>query len=129
MCSLGNDGQWSTHALRVGTPSRLYKVLASTSSPETWLVGPEGCTDQDPKDCPDDRGLLYNSSASSTWQNWANRTKYTLDDNRQLPMGGVGFYGTDNVSIISNRNEPESVQIPDHNIARISTKDYFLGTW
>jgi hypothetical protein len=42
-------------------------------------------------------------------------------------MGGVGYYGMDNVSIISNRNEPDTVMVPDHNIARISTKDYFLG--
>lgn len=126
--SVGNDGPWSTLQLSIGTPPRMYKLLASTSSPETWVIGTEGCTDSDNQDCPGDRGQIFNSSKSTTWQDWTNRTKYTLDDNRQLPMGGVGYYGIDNITISSQRNEPRDIMVPDHTIARIATKDYFLGT-
>ncbi|KAF7865848.1 hypothetical protein EAF04_006013 [Stromatinia cepivora] len=40
----GDDGEWSSLALRVGTPAQDVRVLVSTNSPQTLVVLPLGCT-------------------------------------------------------------------------------------
>jgi hypothetical protein len=127
MNSMGNDGPWSTFALRVGNPPQFVKVLASTSSPETFLVDSKGCTSSDPRDCPDDRGLFFDSHTSNSWQDWPNGTEYALDADRGLPMDGRARYGTDTILILGHRSDPDGIHVPGHIIAQISTKDYFLG--
>src|SRR3569833_1209941 len=87
--SEGHDGSWSTFTLRVGTPKQAVRVLVSTASPETLVVLEEaGCSKQAfkqhevPSDCPASRGMLFNQSASSTWQD---KVIFFLNN------GGVGF--------------------------------------
>ena len=123
--SNGNDGPWSTFALRIGNPPQLVKILASTSSPEMWVVGPEGCGAKDPVDCPVDRGQIFNTQTSTSWQHWSNQSMHVLDEDRSLPMAGSGDYGSDTVML--RHNENEEILLPNHTIAQISSKDYFLG--
>ncbi|KAF2673217.1 acid protease [Microthyrium microscopicum] len=125
---IGNDGPWSTFALRVGNPPQFVKVLASTSSPETFVVTSKGCNSEDPKDCTVDRGLFFDSKASTSWQDWPNGTEYALDADRGLPMDGRALYGTDSIMIMGHRSDPDGVHVPGHTIAQITTKDYFLGS-
>src|SRR4051812_44324038 len=65
----GNDGQWSTFKLSVGSPGQDFRVLASTKSGETWLVVPEGCLEGDGADCPSQRGAgVFGASQSPGFQ-------------------------------------------------------------
>lgn len=68
----GDNGQWSSFAVRVGTPAQDVRVLVSTNSPETMVVLPLGCTSAAinpvPGDCANARGRLFNPNSSSTWQ-------------------------------------------------------------
>ena len=54
----GNDGPWSTFAIRVGSPEQVFHVLISTAGQETWIPVPEGCLPSDPTDCGAQRGAL-----------------------------------------------------------------------
>jgi len=54
----GNDGLWSTFAVRVGTPEQVFHVLISTNGQETWVPVPEGCISSDPSNCGQLRGVL-----------------------------------------------------------------------
>ena len=39
----GNDGGWSTFAIRVGTPPQIFRVLPSTSDSQTYIPLPDDC--------------------------------------------------------------------------------------
>ncbi|RDW63644.1 hypothetical protein BP6252_11189 [Coleophoma cylindrospora] len=73
----GVDGSWSTFIVRVGSPAQSVKVLASTNSPDTIVVRPEGCLEGAipegvPSNCASARGGTFNSSLSTSWseQGW-----------------------------------------------------------
>lgn len=64
----GDDGQWSSFPLRVGTPAQNVRVLISTAATNTWVVAdPEGCEGFALSDCADTRGSLFSSNKSTTW--------------------------------------------------------------
>lgn len=64
----GDDGQWSTFPLRVGTPAQNVRVLISTAATNTWVVAdPEGCEGFALPNCADTRGALFSPNKSSTW--------------------------------------------------------------
>jgi hypothetical protein len=127
--SLGSDGPWSTLMMRVGTPPQFLKMLVSTSSPETLVVDAEGCQSEDTKDCPTDRGSIFEPKNSSTWEDFKNGTTYPLDDDRGIHIRGNGSYGSDVVHITNRQvNADLDMDLPHHIIAQISTKDYFLGS-
>ena len=68
----GDDGQWSSLGLRVGNPPQNVRVLVSTNSPSTLVVIPLGCSTEAinpvPLQCANDRGLSFDSNASTTWK-------------------------------------------------------------
>lgn len=62
----GNDGNWSTFGIRVGTPAQSFRVQISTASGETWVPSidsPGACTPSDPANCTTLRGILNNQTA------------------------------------------------------------------
>lgn len=105
----GVDGQWSTFALRIGTPAQNVRVIISTNSPETLVVLPPGCTTVAIKPVPDNcanaRGGLFNLNSSSTWldKGFFGINKdgvgleanlgYSLDADYGLETVGLGFVG------------------------------------
>ncbi|KAF4633250.1 hypothetical protein G7Y89_g4868 [Cudoniella acicularis] len=83
----GDDGQWSSLAIRVGTPPQTVRVLVSTNSPQTLVPMQQYACSQElinpvPVNCASDRGGLFNANASSTWLDQGN---YGINAN------GVGF--------------------------------------
>ncbi|TVY48733.1 hypothetical protein LOCC1_G002310 [Lachnellula occidentalis] len=68
----GVDGQWSSVALRLGSPAQIVRAIVSTNSPQTFVVLPQGCDtiaiDPVPPNCASGRGGLFNPNASTTWQ-------------------------------------------------------------
>ncbi|KAI1742892.1 aspartic peptidase domain-containing protein [Xylaria scruposa] len=68
----GNDGPWSTFDLRVGSPEQYVRVTVSTSTSQSLVVLSEyGCSpsvfETVPVNCTNSRGGLFNSNASTSW--------------------------------------------------------------
>lgn len=120
--SEGNDGPWSTFTLQVGTPAQNVRVLASTAGSSTWVVLPEGCTANDPSNCPDLRGGQFITNASSTYE-FDNFYELALEAN--LGNTASGAYGFDRVGLDW---QGSGGPILDHQVvAGIATQDFYLG--
>lgn len=93
----GIDGTWNTFALRIGTPPQVVRVLASTSSQETWAVDPRACLYESNKDtCGDARGgLFYNNQSTS----YTEQGLYDLWIEKNLNYSGNGMFGYDMVGL------------------------------
>ena len=123
----GNDGPWSSFSLRVGTPPRYVSVLASTSSYQTWTISPLGCTTQDPVQCPQWRGNVFNTSTSTTWRQ-ENATAKGLFDLRleeNLGYNGNGLFGFDTVGL--GREGMEGPTLDQQVVGSIGTPQYWFG--
>ncbi|KAF7186605.1 hypothetical protein HII31_12014 [Pseudocercospora fuligena] len=71
---MGDDGQWSTFAVQVGSNNQLVKVLPATSGSSLWVINPQGCpqpTDQTlyttPDNCNETRGGIFVYEESNTF--------------------------------------------------------------
>lgn len=63
----GDDGDWSTFYLRVGTPEQTVRVLPSTAGQASWVVMTGGCPPELPSPgCSDSRGALVDLNASTS---------------------------------------------------------------
>ncbi|MCJ1319993.1 hypothetical protein MMC15_005329 [Xylographa vitiligo] len=96
---LGNDGPWSGFELRVGTPPQNVDVFVSTTGSETFVVVPGGCQPGDPQTCPSDRGSIFHSSSSTTWNFKGNYT-LSLETNLGLDSSyDIASYGLDDLGL------------------------------
>ena len=118
----GNDGPWSSFALRLGTPSQNVRVFISTTSPETWAVDPQGCTASDPPDCAASRGAFYNIN-SSTSRVQSGILELNLEEN--LAYSGNGVFGFDTVGLGWQGSGGPTLE--HRVVASIATKDFYLG--
>lgn len=133
----GNDGNWSTFLLGVGTPLQRFQVLPSTLSSEIWLPIPEGCTwipsnvlpdcgasrGVEAKDGPERLGFL--SNMSTTWSQIG--LEYLgSEQNLYGSSGQAGLYGLDTVSFGANQS---GYNLPEQVIAGIATQDFWLGSF
>lgn len=134
----GNDGNWSTWPISIGSPSQQFNVLPATSHGEIWVPLPEGCqlSSSTPfantSDCGVSRGAGdfqdvqssgFQKNASTSWSEtgiYALPVQDGLFDDDQN-----GLYGTDIVSI---RNESEAVEVPEQSVVGLATKDFWLGS-
>jgi hypothetical protein len=120
----GNDGNWSTFQIAVGTPPQRFRTLPSTTRGEVWIPTIEGCEGSPYPDCATSRGVLDNDSfgfdvdKSRTWDTIG---IYALPS----PINGTdnGAYGLDHLSISSNR----SFTLHNQTITGIATSDYWIS--
>lgn len=123
----GNDGPWSTFAIRVGNPPQPLRVLVSTTVPETWVVLEEGCTGSDGSTCADARGTLFNHNISTTWDD---RGMFELGVEKNLDNYTGNFdngnYGLDTLAL--GYNGSGGVSLDQQVVAGIATKDFYLGS-
>ncbi|GJN73925.1 Acid protease [Purpureocillium lilacinum] len=91
----GIDGPWSTFELRVGTPAQNIRFLPGTSSTLTTVVLPEGCQGQS-KDCAENRGGVFNKTASTTWSEIG---LFNLGFEKGLGYNDNGDFGHDTVGL------------------------------
>ncbi|KAL8851186.1 MAG: hypothetical protein Q9221_003906 [Calogaya cf. arnoldii] len=123
----GNDGPWSSFAIRVGTPPQTVRVLASTTVPETWVVSNGGCIATDPAGCSDSRGVVFSPNASSTWNNLGN---FALDVEKNLRNYSSnwdhGNYGFDTLALGYLGSGGPTVE--NSILAGLNTKDFYLGS-
>ncbi|KAL8716371.1 MAG: hypothetical protein Q9220_000278 [cf. Caloplaca sp. 1 TL-2023] len=123
----GNDGPWSSFAIRVGTPPQTVRVFASTLVPETWVVLTGGCVSSDPVDCSTSRGQLFSPNASSTW-NAVNDFELGVEKNLRNYSSNWdhGRYGFDTLALGYQGSGGSSV---NHSVvAAVDTKDFYLGS-
>lgn len=124
----GNDGPWSSFALRLGTPEQTVKVMISTAGSQTWVVLPEGCTSLDPPDCTTSRGGEFYANRSSTWRknNATSSAIFSLGLESNLGyIGNNGQFGYDTVRLGWQGSGGPSLD--QQILAGIVTKQFFLG--
>ncbi|KAE9365327.1 acid protease, partial [Stipitochalara longipes BDJ] len=128
----GNDGQWSSFVIQVGTPPQTMRVFISTSAYQTSVVVPEGCTTSDPPTCTSLRGAvdgsLFDINMSSTWEiNTAdlNSNIYPLGVGTTLGYRGKAELGFDEVAF--GWKGTGVVSLNNQTVAGFAAKDSYLG--
>lgn len=114
--------------MQIGTPPQNVKVFISTAGTQTWVVATEGCNANDPSNCFDLRGRLYNYNDSSSWEpNLSNITSYIypLDFEASLGYSGNGRYGFDNITL--GWQGSGGPMLKNQTLAGIAAKDFYLG--
>lgn len=132
----GDDGDWSTFIISVGTPGQDFRVLISTASGETWVPVPSGCLayPYDQTNCPDLRGVQpFGASSSPGFQNnqsstWELIGIYDLgtEDNLRNYTGSNGEYGHDTVQL-GSASDGSALSVDKQMVAGIATKAFYMG--
>ncbi|KAK4495244.1 hypothetical protein PRZ48_013573 [Zasmidium cellare] len=119
---LGNDGNWSSFAINVGTPPKTLFVLPSTSGRSTLVVHPLGCGDEaDPSSCNTTRGEVFDPSLSSTFKQVGDRNEYyQINFGPEQPLSallppnlnytGASLPGTDVLGFGTDFNDAPTLQ-------------------
>jgi hypothetical protein len=134
----GNDGNWSTWPIQVGTPPQQFHVLPATSHGEIWVSLPEGCQSSsmpifpNASSCGASRGAgIFEDTQSSGYQKnvsttWSETGIYALPVQDGLFEDDQnGLYGTD---VVGLRNDTGSVEVAEHSVVGLATKDFWLGS-
>jgi hypothetical protein len=134
----GNDGNWSTWPIKVGTPPQQFNILPATSHGEIWVPLPEACQSystvvfSNASSCGASRGAgQYGDSQSSGFQKnasttWSETGIYALPVQDGLFVDDQnGLYGTD---VVGLRNETGSVEVAEQSVVGLATKDFWLGS-
>jgi hypothetical protein len=136
----GNDGNWSTWPISIGSPSQQFNVLPATSHGEIWVPLPEGCqissssltTFTNASECGASRGAGdFQDVQSSGFQknastSWAETGIYALPVQDGLFEDDQnGLYGTDRVGV---SNGSDSVEVAEQSVVGLATKDFWLGS-
>lgn len=128
----GNDGQWSTFLVSIGSPGQSFRVLPSTAGTETWVPLPQGCQGSGRSNCSEERGVdSFNGRASDGFNTdasdgWNDIGLYSLDLESDLGYTGNGSYGTDSVTLGSPTGS-DTLSSNNSVVAGIADTDYFLG--
>ncbi|CAG8981147.1 hypothetical protein HYALB_00005862, partial [Hymenoscyphus albidus] len=117
-----NGGIWSTFILNIGSPPQPSRVIISTSSSETWVVGPQGCPQKYGSNCDDNRGLLFHLENSTSWT--ANNN-FSLFLEEKLGLEGNGQFGFDTVSL--GYTGGDVVSLEQQSVVAIASPDYWFG--
>ena len=126
----GDDGYWSSFALRVGSSEQIVRVLPSTAGQETWVVSPQGCPPgrngtSTSSSCSQSRGGLFDSTQSSSWQTLGN---YSLGLELNLGYDHAAPYGLDTVALGFD-NSMGGPTIDSQVISDLATDDFYLGVF
>ena len=121
----GDDGSWSSFALRVGSPEQIVRVLPSTAGQQTWVVSPHGCPNGTSPSCSQERGGIFDPARSSTWRSFGN---FSLDLEANLGYDDSAPYGFDTVALgFSNSIGGPSAK--SQVVSAFATDDYYLGVF
>lgn len=126
----GDDGSWSSFALRVGSTEQTVRVLPSTAGQETWVVSPQGCPPgrngtTTYSTCSEARGDLFDTTQSSSWQALGS---YSLGLELNLGYDGTAPYGLDTVALGFD-NSTGGPTIDSQVISALATEEYYLGVF
>ena len=126
----GDDGNWSSFALRVGSPEQIVRVLPSTAGQQTWVVSPQGCPPgrhgtSTSSSCNESRGGLFDATRSSSWQALGN---YSLDLEIDLVQDDTAPYGRDMIAL-GFANSIGGPTLNSQVISALATDDYYIGVF
>ena len=124
----GDDGKWSSFALRIGEPGQEVRVLISTASTTTHVVIPGGCPPGNPglgndQNCSQSRGGLFDPSHSSSWSVFGN---YALGMEENLGYSGFGSYGLDTIALGSS-NYTDGPTLKSQVVAGLAINLFYTG--
>jgi hypothetical protein len=94
----GDDGEWSSFAIQIGTPPQAVRLLPSTGGQTIWTVLTLGCTEAEGTSCSNSRGNLFNPNKSTTWQEQG-LYELPLSPQHYLPYSGNAEFGFDNITV------------------------------
>ena len=119
--------------MQVGSPAQDIRVLPGTSATACntlWVVLPEGCSTEAPKNCAYTRGSTFNPNQSSSWSidrlsNGGLYGLYTLEEDL-LGYSGNAYYGYENMTIgWPGTGLPT---LSHQLVAGIATPDFYIGS-
>ncbi|KAF3908986.1 hypothetical protein ABW20_dc0108158 [Dactylellina cionopaga] len=117
----GNDGNWGTFWMHVGTPSQVVRVLPATTWQETWVIDTEACRGSTPEQCNDLRGKTYNVNSSSTW---SDQGLFKTDLAKDLGYNAIGDYGMDKLGLT---NADSGVTLEDQVVVTTTSNQWYIG--
>lgn len=131
----GDDGEWATFALEIGTPPQSFRVLPSCMGSEILVPAPQGCTGPLTvlSDCGNLRGVDdvhsapsrgFQSNESSTWDVLGLELISTADN---LFSNQSALYGLETVALGKLPGSLYGSSIPDQKVGTYSTEDFWLG--
>ena len=100
--------------------------MPSTLVPVTWVVSSEACTIDNPSNCDDLRGGLFNKDDSTTWQNVSSENYLSLGVESTLgwDQNDGGYFGLDSVQLGATQG---GIAIDKAVVAAITTTDAYIG--
>jgi len=126
----GNDGNWSTFQVNIGTPEQSFDVLPSTCNGEIWVPLPDACPSSFPA-CAAARGVLSSSGSTSQGfqvdesDTWSQTGIYDLLLEEALfESNDTGLYGADTVSM----GDGAKSTLENQTIAGVATPNFWLGS-
>lgn len=129
----GDDGQWSTFGISIGSPPQSVRVLPGTSNTEIAVPFEEGCEGQlwaQVPNCGDLRGIdntTRNGFIRGDSQTWDYGGIYYLMTEQDV-ITAPGMYGTDTVKIGRSGDTAHNASLADQAVAGISQTSFFLGS-
>ncbi|KAL8792394.1 MAG: hypothetical protein Q9195_005008 [Heterodermia aff. obscurata] len=118
----GDDGDWSTFFLRVGSPEQTVRVLPSTAGQATWVVMNEGCQPFSPE-CSNARGDTVNLNQSSTRKEIG---LFDLGLEKNFGRNESGDYGLDSLAL-GFTNSSGGPTLDSQIVVGIETNHYRVG--
>lgn len=122
----GNDGNWSTFAIHVGTPQQQYRLSPSTSSSQTWIPDPPQACNLGESACALRRGIHSNNVSLEQSTSWVDQGMYELFDSYGI-LGdmGNGTLGTDNITV--HQGMPTEAQVPQQLLFAYVNSPVWMG--
>ncbi|KAK5108341.1 hypothetical protein LTR62_008437 [Meristemomyces frigidus] len=119
----GIDGLWSSFTLGIGTPLQYVRTFVSFAAYQTLAVLPQGCQGAtDESQCAQNRGGIYNESASSTFGKIGT---YDWMIEQNLGVQGNSIYGYDTVELgSSGQGGP---QLKNTTVGGYAVADLYVG--
>ncbi|KAF2116507.1 aspartic peptidase domain-containing protein, partial [Lophiotrema nucula] len=128
----GNDGEWSTFKISVGTPGQEFRVLPSTKTGETYVVLPEGCVEGDGKDCPSERGAqIFQSQQNSGFNvnestTWSAIGTYDVGLEDRLNYTAGAMFGYDTIAL-GPASDSSSLSLDHQVVGGYAETSYWMG--
>ena len=127
----GNDGNWSSFIVRVGTPEQNFNVLPSSATGEVILPHTAGCrsSDGDPRNCAALRGVFDSNHQSGFLPNasrsWQEDGFYATGLEAKLGYADDALYGTDNVGLMVQNSGGPTLQ--NQTVGTVRQMPFFVG--
>ena len=102
----------------------MVRLLPSITGSTIWAVLPRACRNSSLDTCWSDRGNIFTSDQSSTWED-KGLFQLPLNPEHYLPFSGAANYGLDNVTVGSNDNGGVSLQ--HQVVVGYDTEDFYIG--